>query len=616
MTSSHRIHSTPWLAGFFLLLGLFIGIGFDALAAPLELRLQFRTTDGKTTVGLHSPGLDLGTDAHPFINPLASEKTALEDLRWYLENYVSWPVGPNVKRAGRVEGRLTDIGRLLFQATLGRPDAMRIWQQFRDHPDRPKHLTIDTRDPDVLRLPWELLADGQSHLFALDISIRRRVHDSKQRLTGPGFTLPLRILMVTARPQETNFIDPRIAPRALLDAVAGFGGAAGQETVVVEFLDTPSFVALSQRLRDETKPPVHVVHFDGHGKYDAVRKMGSLAFEDGKGHLDTVDAERLGTLMAKAGTPLLLLDACQSASVDGEDPFRGVAQRLIEAGAGAVVAMPYSVLVKTSQMFFSDFYRTLVSGETIGQAVDRGRWALLDNPARDEIYYPPEKDMVSVRLKDWFLPVLYQRAGDLAPFAEVADRALAHPAGIKNDCHFLEPRVADALLGGFPEPKYCFIGRSRELWALQNQLADHSVVVLHGLAGQGKTATASEAARWFIRTRHFAKAVFVSFEGGGDRDSALGQLGDALIGEKFAGLPREARLPALQEALAKEPVLIVWDNFESVLPGWEAALPADELQALLETGLALTGHSQSGWLGSSAPGASPQQSTARLLITT
>nr|VFJ64217.1 MAG: CHAT domain-containing protein [Candidatus Kentron sp. DK] len=589
----------------FLLLCLVLP-AFHALAAPqpLELRLIFRdTADGATTVAVRCPGLDIDTAPRPFVDPLAADPLALSEIRWYLESYTAWPVGPFVDRARRIEAGLPGIGRRLFQAAIGdEPEALRLWQQFLDHKENgqppPKLLTVDSSNPEIQRLPWELLADERAHLFALNIPVRRRVHDSKRGLTGPGFGLPLRILMAVSRPDDLDFIDPRTASRALLDAVAELD----ETQVQVEFLPRATFAQVSQRLRDGAsgnKPPVHVLHFDGHGKYDPEIRQGLLAFEDGHGHADPVDADRIGQLMVNAQTPLLLLDACQSAAMDAKDPFRGIAPRLVEAGAGAVVAMPYSVHIRTSEVFFRGFFRGLVAGNTIGQAVDQGRWALLEDPNRDVVYYPPDKEMQPVTLRDWFLPALYQRGGDPVPLAAGAG-GLPAVAAEKRDCHFLEPRFSENLLGGFPQPNYCFVGRAQALWDLQRHLARRQVVVLHGLAGQGKTALASEAARWLLRTGHFAKAVFVSFEGGGDADLALGKIGAALVGEEFASLPRDERLPKLQAVLAGEPVLLVWDNFESVLPGWEAALPEGELRALLQTGLDLTGGG----------------SRARLLITT
>jgi hypothetical protein len=107
--------------------------------------------------------------------------------------------------------------------------------------------------------------------------------------------------------------------------------------------------------------------------------------------------------------------------------------------------------------------------------------------------------------------------------------------------------------------------------------------VLHGFG----TALVSEAARWLTRTGLFARALFVSFEAGGGPDWAVTQMGRLLLGDDFSSLPEGERLPKLRGALAEAPTLIVWDNFESVLPGWHAALPDDDLQELLELGIAL-----------------------------
>ena len=132
------------------------------------------------------------------------------------------------------------------------------------------------------------------------------------------------------------------------------------------------------------------------------------------------------------------------------------------------------------------------------------------------------------------------------------------------------------------------MGRTKELWQLERLFHARPVVVLHGFGGQGKTALATEAARWLTRKGRFARALFLSFERGGDADWAVGQLGRLLVGDDFASLGADDRLPALQEALAEAPTLIVWDNIESVLPGANAELPADALHALLDLGTTLT----------------------------
>ncbi len=131
-----------------------------------------------------------------------------------------------------------------------------------------------------------------------------------------------------------------------------------------------------------------------------------------------------------------------------------------------------------------------------------------------------------------------------------------------------------------PEPLYGFHGRARELLALERAFADKPAVVLHGFGGQGKTSLAAHAARWLTRTGLFGRAAFVSFETGADLDVVLAELGAALVGDNFA-IHEGDKVQAIADALAATPTLVVFDNFESVLPDGDVPLPPDALQALL-----------------------------------
>lgn len=555
-------------------------------STPLELRLKV-DRKGKTTFETRITCDDLGIDAGPFALKLPLDETARDDLRWYLERYPRWPVGPDVDRAERIKAQLEGWGRALFAACLGdNAEALRVWTQFRERdPHRPHLATLDCTEPEVLRQPWELLADEDAHLFAAGIGFRRRLHKAHAAPTRT-FDLPVRILMVIARPEDDQvaFIDPRASSQALLAALEPLGEAAA----TVEFLTEGTLAALDRRLADPHAPPVHVVHFDGHGIYDARRGLGYLVFEaatpgapQGARPADLVDADQLGTLLARSGVPLMVLDACQSAHADTDNPFSSVAPRLIRAGVGSVVAMQYSVLVPTSKRFFAAFYAALVQGATIGQAMDAGRRDLLRNEFRFMLHHPDGSDR-PIRLRDWFLPALYQQAADPAPFLNAAPPRRQHTAAESGAAPPSPP-----LLGPFPVPRYDFVGRARELWRLERLLQARRIVVLHAFGGQGKTALATEAAGWLARKGRFARALFLSFEQGGAADWALAQLGRLLLGNDFASLGEAGRLPALQAALAEAPTLLVWDNFESVLPGANAALPPDALRGLLDLGARL-----------------------------
>ena len=238
---------------------------------------------------------------------------------------------------------------------------------------------------------------------------------------------------------------------------------------------------------------------------------------------------------------------------------------------GSVVAMQYSVLVETSKRFMTAFYRALAGGATVGAAMDEGRRDLLADTKRLTLYRPDEGEL-ALHLRDWFLPALYQQTADPTPF----EGAVIQPA--------VEAAERLPLLGDFPEPRYPFTGRAQELWELERLLRERRILVVHGFGGQGKTALASEAARWLTRTGLFARALFLSFEEGGEADWAVTQIGRLLLGDDFSALPQAERLPALKQALSEASTLVVWDNCESLLPGWQAELPAEALQELLGLG--------------------------------
>ncbi len=133
--------------------------------------------------------------------------------------------------------------------------------------------------------------------------------------------------------------------------------------------------------------PYDLVHFDGHGTFLPQAQIGALLFEkpdDGSGasETDLVPADRLGNLLASYTIPLVVLEACRSATVGKTAVFRSVAPRLIQAGVGSVLSMGHAVHVEAARLLLDRFYRELVRGTTIGHAVAEARKALISTPAR------------------------------------------------------------------------------------------------------------------------------------------------------------------------------------------------------------------------------------------
>jgi hypothetical protein len=237
-----------------------------------------------------------------------------------------------------------------------------------------------------------------------------------------------------------------------------------------------------------------------------------------------------------------------------------VAAKLLDAGVTSVVAMTHSVLVETARRFSQAFYQSLAEGYRVGQAMLAGQKALEEDTHRGRMMGAGD-----LHLQDWFVPVLYQEEQDPQLFTQTLDEKIKH----------LQAQGQTLRLGALPEPPpHTFIGRSRELLALERLLlrdGERQYAVIVGTGGAGKTTIAVELARWLARTARFDRVAFASLEFTHDARALLDTLGHQLLpeGDKYSVATYktmdEARLP-VERALRDQHVLLVVDNIESILP--------------------------------------------------
>jgi hypothetical protein len=367
-----------------------------------EIRLVFTAAEGQgyRTRIIDAAGNTLGTEI-PF-TPFLTEDD-YKNLRWYLEDYMDLPDGGAVTRARGIEKDLDQWGRKLHDALFAAQENRDLLNALLAAPE-PRELTLATQDPVLLRLPWELMADGAGRL-AQRVSVRRQLEEPEKTTTTDGTKLPLRILYIVSRPSDAGFIDPRFTTKALFDALDPLG-----PSVRVDFCRPPTLKCMEEMLRaaQQAGDAYDLVHFDGHGTFLPHSHIGALCFEkpdDGSNvsKTDLVDAEQLGTLLAKYRIRLVVLEACRSDTV-GKIVASSVAPRLIQAGVGSVLSMSHAVHVEAAKRLLDRFYRELANGTTIGQAVAEARSALISTPARWLEYGPGAR---TITLNDWFLPHLY-----------------------------------------------------------------------------------------------------------------------------------------------------------------------------------------------------------------
>jgi hypothetical protein len=575
---------------------------------PTELNLSF--TDANHFIIRLGPD-DQGSGQLDFNNPIAEKD--LRDIQWYVETYGAHSLGdPDDDEAKRIAGQLPVWGKALFNAVFTEREAERRFNSFQDDEEGTRLLTISSERPAVLALPWELLHDpasGGGFLFMETprISIRRRVAGAT------GGRVPhkhvaketLHILFVVSRPSGEGFLDPRADSLPVMVAIDEH--APGR--VTHEFLRPPTLDALVERLEDTSKPAVDIVHFDGHGVFDRqgnlpnraaaaqttrmtqmeeilrAKKvevpvdpdcpagMGYLLFEKLDGQTDFVSAEKLGANLHRHKVALVILSACQSAAVGGEQtkadseaakadsgvdrPMGSVAARLTATGIPSVLAMTHSVLVHTTRALFGEFYKELARHKGIGEALDNARRYLANHPEKYEVQRGP--DRVPLKLFDWFLPALYQ-AGSDGPLLTKAEAGRQN-AGAPSPARTNLPKAPE---GGF-------FGRKRSLWEIERWFAGQTHrITITGFGGQGKTALAQEAGRWLTRAGLFRAAVFVAYSRVQGTDAvavAKNEIG-RVLDQSF--IDADAATAALKET----PTLVILDNLEALAP--------DTLRALLD----------------------------------
>ena len=311
------------------------------------------------------------------------------------------------------------MGKRLYQSVFGK-DAASIVQPWRLQPGARRQVSIISQTAGVLGLPWELLHDEQGFLALRTrdpVSIVRRLPQTELSALPMRFEPPLRVLIVTARPEGPGFVDSRGIAGELLDEL---GGAAGDGSVAIEFLRPPTLDNLRDRLGDSAALQSTSCTSTATAPSTPMRvgSRGRLAFEDADGRLDAVPADVVAQVLQGSGLRLAVLTACRSA-LGTEDPFSSIAAQLIRSGVDAVVAMGANLLVSGAARYAEGFYRALAAGTPVPVAQQRARQAMHDNPRRHLQRRHRDDPGSPVLVRDWWLPQLFQqRPFDLHPEAQ------------------------------------------------------------------------------------------------------------------------------------------------------------------------------------------------------
>ena len=236
-----------------------------------------------------------------------------------------------LQRSDPVRDDLCGAGAALFAALFAGPlfrtyTTASALAQERGHILR---LLLNTDIPALVAVPWEYLYDRElARWLALDgrLSLVRSLPvAARPALPVEG---ALRVLVLISAPTDLPALDSTREWNNL-QAVA--------DSAAIELIPcAPTYEALQAALRQAP----HVFHFVGHGALDEASQAGLLVFCDHAGCSQPVYASDLATLLSDCKSlRLALLNACQGATPSAASAFAGVAQKLIQQGTPAVIAM-------------------------------------------------------------------------------------------------------------------------------------------------------------------------------------------------------------------------------------------------------------------------------------
>jgi hypothetical protein len=277
-----------------------------------------------------------------------------------------------------------------------------------------------------------------------------------------------------------------------------------------------------------------------------------------------MDARPVGDLAAdlRGSTYFAFLNACRTA--DSREPGANLALALVRNGIPVVLGSQYTVFDEAAAPVAHTFYRYLASGFHPAQALYRARLQL--------------KNQLRREAQEWAVPVLYLAKGYSWPMPQLK---LSQPLP------FLEPPAPQT--GQLLAPEQ-IVGRDRELVELARLFVKDGqrIITIRGPGGMGKTALVNILAqrlRFYFRDGIVALSLFLPGEHALLNAATVRRELATLLGLHNHKAFEDPQAVAAQElalaeaVLGKQRLLLIWDNYETVLwrLGREALEPGSAL---------------------------------------
>lgn len=314
---------------------------------------------------------------------------------------------------------LESLGGTLYQALFD-PSIQRAYARSRAETGGRLRLKLTVPQPELARLPWEYLHDGQRFLgLDLDTPIVRGV---VTRRWPPSQDMPLRLLILGASPLDQARLEIG-KEHALIAEELERMEQRGE--IAIRYLRGARITRELPKVLLEFAP--HVLHFAGHGTLDG------LILEDETGRSRPLTGTGLRDLLGNVKSlQLVVLNACELAGTAQERKRLSVAARLVQIGLPMAVGMQFQISDRAALAFSEGFYEALAQRMPLEAATV---WA------RVRISYYLSQDHIETL--EWGTPVIHMSALPWQlDWREVMSRALAR--GLREGAL---PRLPTTIIG-------------------------------------------------------------------------------------------------------------------------------------------------------------------------
>lgn len=333
-------------------------------ATWLSSRLPLLSSETVVAYGVLPDGLAIWTYDNRGVNVQWTPAPA-RDLPEKAERFYDFCADPNSEPSG-----IRRDARDLYAALIG---------PIEDRLEAGRTLVVEANGW-TARVPFEALMDSDGHalierwpvVHSLGLYADARMH-SEGKISPTQHAL---VVASTASSQAQDLIPlPNVVAEA--DMVA-----SGFQTAELLKAQGATLTALVSKL-----PSAAVFHFTGHSLYAPQHTGLLLAGTDPTGGPQLLDADNLRHLDLK-NLQLAVLSTCSSAAgSDGSGGFSRVAEALESSGVPHVVASRWSVDSTETRRLMGIFYRTLLSGQTVSNALRSTAQQMLSDPRTAHPYF-------------------------------------------------------------------------------------------------------------------------------------------------------------------------------------------------------------------------------------